>query len=115
MLITFYINKGLMKKITQKKALIKLLNILRKHSLIFKSTNEKIINHLLEYERINFNVMDDKGNSINIYMQVEHPGYNNLDYIYNYDCFKGTEVLQKRVSKALEEWELKTEDTCLIG
>lgn len=102
-----------MKKISQKKALNKLLNILRKHGLVFKSTNEKMINHLLEYEHITLKATNDNcTESARLFIQIEHPDYNNLDYIYDYTSAPGTAIYQKIIN-ALSEWEAKTEDTVL--
>lgn len=102
-----------MKKISQKKALNKLLNILRKHGLIFKSANDKIIDHLLDYEQMTLKTTNnDRTESARLFIQIEHPGYNNLDYIYDYTSAPGTALYQK-IREALSEWESKTEDTVL--
>lgn len=102
-----------MKKLTQKNALNKLLNILRKHGLIFKSTNEKIINHLLEYEHLTLKATNnDSTESARLFIQIEHPEYNNLDYIYDYTTAPGTALYQK-IRNALNHWESKTENTVL--
>jgi hypothetical protein len=101
-----------MKKLTQKNALNKLLNILRKHGLIFKSTNEKIINHLLEYEHLKLKLKTMKTSEAFLYFQIEHPEYNNLDYIYDYTTAPGTALYQK-IRNALNHWESKTENTVL--
>lgn len=100
-----------MKKLSQKKALNKLLNILRKHGLIFKSTNEKIIDHLLEYEHLTLKVRDDENSVARLYLQVEHPDYNNLDYVSDYTHPHAG--FADRINDALSEWESRTEDTVL--
>lgn len=100
-----------MKKLSQKNALNKLLNILRKHGLIFKSTNEKIINHLLEYEHLTLKVRDNENSEAFLYFQIEHPDYNNLDYVSDYRAPHAG--FCDRINNALKEWESKTENTVL--
>jgi len=100
-----------MKKLSQKNALNKLLNILRKHDLIFKSSNDKIIDHLLEYEYLTLKVRDDENTLAYLYLQIEHPDYNNLDYVSDYRAPHAG--FCDRINGALEEWESKTENTVL--
>ena len=100
-------------KLTNKQALNKLLNILRKHGLIFKSSNDKIINHLLEYEYLTLKVRDDENSLAYLYLQVEHPDYNNLDYVSDYSHPHAG--FADRINNALSEWEEKTQDAVLVS
>ena len=103
--------KDLMKKLSQKNALNKLLNILRKHDLIFKSTNQKLIEKLFDYEHLTLKVRDNENSEAFLYFQIEHPDYNNLDYVSDYRAPHAG--FCDRINGALEEWESKTENTAL--
>ena len=102
-----------MKKLSQKIALNKLLNILKKHGLLFltKSSNQKLIEKLLEYEHLTLKVIDDENSEAFLYFQIEHPDYNNLDYLCDYQATMAG--ISDRINKALNEWEEKTQDTIL--
>ena len=100
-----------MKKISQKIAVNKLLNILRKNGLLFKSSNQKLMEKLFEYEHLTLKVRDDENAEAFLYFQIEHPDYNNLDYLFDYRAPDAG--FCDRINNALREWESKTEDTIL--
>jgi hypothetical protein len=98
-------------KLTNKQAINKLLNILRKNDLIFKSTNEKIVDHLENYERCGLTVTNANNDSARLSFQIEHPDYNNLDIVNDYSC--SNNLIEKQIENALDEWDEKSMDIIL--